>query len=85
MIDILDTSFFDPIAPYIRSIAPGKNYLEIELPFGLIIDKNEVLKYFKEDLIIVYRAGTRPMIKGSLKDPMLFNYLVVKFYSSGIS
>ena len=83
MTDILDTSFFDPIAPYIRSMGPGKNYLEIELPIGLAIDVKEAQKYFLADVVITYQVGVKPSLKGTVKDTALFNYLVSKYYEKG--
>ena len=83
MTEILNTSFFDPIAPYIRSVQPEKNYIEIELPFGLSIDEKEVLKYFEEDVKVTYQIGNAPIISGTLNDTALFNYLFAKYYTTG--
>lgn len=83
MTDILNTSFFDPIAPYIRIVRPENNYIEIELPIGLSIDEKEVLKYFKEDVTVHYIRGAPRTITGTLKDTTLFNYLLAKYYTDG--
>jgi hypothetical protein len=64
-------------------VQPGKNYIEIELPFGLSIDDKEVLKYFKEDVAVHYTRGEPTIITGTLKDPALFNYLLSKYYTDG--
>lgn len=83
MDNILNTSFFDPIAGYIRVVKPAQNYLEIDVPHGLAIDKDEVLKYYKEDATIVYERGKPTKLKGTLKDTKLFNYLLAKYYERG--
>lgn len=83
MTDILNASFFDPIAGYIRVVKPAQNYLEINVPYGLIIDKDEVLKYYKEDATVVYERGYPAILKGTLKDTKLFNYLLAKYYENG--
>lgn len=83
MTDLLNTSFFDPIAGYIRMVKPAQNYIEINVPHGLTIDKDEVLKYYKNDAAIVYERGKPAILKGTLKDTKLFNYLLAKYYEIG--
>jgi hypothetical protein len=83
MTEILNTSFFDPIAPYIREVQAAKSFLKIELPAGLVMDEKEILKYFNEDVAVHYTRGEPVIITGTLKDPVLFNYLLAKYYSTG--
>lgn len=83
MTDLLNTSFFDPIAGYIRMVGPAQNYIEIEVPIGLMIDKDEVLKYYEIDATVVYESGKPTILKGTLKDAKLFNYLLAKYYENG--
>lgn len=83
MTEILNTSFFDPIAGYIRLVEHVRGYLEIEIPAGLTIDKDEVLKYYEDDVTAVYERGKPTILKGTLKDKNLFNYLLAKYYESG--
>jgi hypothetical protein len=83
MTDILNTSFFDPIAGHIRLVKPAQNYIEIEVPHGLTIDKDEVLKYYENDATLVYERSKSTMLKGTLKDPQLFRYLLAKYYENG--
>jgi hypothetical protein len=83
MTEVLNTSFFDPIAGYIRAVIPAKNYIEIELPIGLVIDKGEALKYYDSDATVVYERGMSPILKGTIKDTMVFKYLLAKYYEKG--
>lgn len=83
MIEVLNTSFFDPIAGYIRMVKPAQNYLEIQLPHGLTIDKDEALKYYESDATVVYERGKPAILKGTLKETKLFNYLLAKYYENG--
>ena len=83
MTEILNSSFFDPIAGFIRLVKPAQNYLEIEVPVGLTIDKDEVLKYYENDATLVYQRGELTKLKGTLKDAKLFNYLLAKYYDNG--
>jgi hypothetical protein len=85
MTEILNTSFFDPIAAYIRLVEPGRNYLEIEIAIGLTVDKDEVLKYYESDATLVYERGKPTKLKGTLKDAQLFGYLLAKYYENGPS
>lgn len=82
MSEVLNTSFFDPIAGFIRVIKPN-NYLEINVPIGLIIDKDELIKYFENDVTLYYEAGVQKIIKGTIKDVKLYNYLLAKYYENG--
>jgi hypothetical protein len=84
MTEVLNTSFFDPIAGYIRLLNPANKYLEIEVPIGLIIDKDEVLKYYEQDVTAIYQRGCPTILKGTLKDVNLFNYLMAKYYENGL-
>lgn len=83
MMEILNTSFFDPITGYIRKVKPAQNYLEIDVPHGLTIDKDEVLKYYENDATLVYQRGEPTKLKGTLKDTKLYNYLLTKYYEKG--
>lgn len=83
MSEVLNTSFFDPIACYIRQVKPAENYIEIEVPIELTIDKDEVLKYYEDDATLVYERGKLAILKGTLKDAKLFNYLLAKYYENG--
>lgn len=64
-------------------VKPAQNYIEINVPHGLVIDKDEVLKYYENDATVVYERGSPAILKGTLKDTKLFNYLLAKYYESG--
>lgn len=83
MIEIIQSEYFDPIIPYIRCVEPGRNYLEIEVPYGLEIDIDEARKYFSDDTTLNYERGKSSTISGSLKDRALFSYCMAKFYELG--
>jgi hypothetical protein len=84
MAELLNTSFFDPIAGYIKVVKPN-NYLEIQIPIGLTIDKEELLKYFDSDVEIVFERGKSGTIAGTIKDLEVFRYLLAKYYENGPS
>lgn len=83
MSELINTSLFDPIVPYIRFFKAEGNYLEIEIPPGLAIDVEETRKYFSEDATLHHERGKSIHLTGSLKDPALFSYCMAKYYEVG--
>lgn len=83
MSELINTSLFDPIIPYIRVFKAEGNYIEIEIPPGLSIDVDEARKYFSEDTTLNHERGKPTQLTGSLKDPALFSYCMAKYYEVG--
>lgn len=84
MNEIIQSELFEPLIEHIQCGQPGDNYLEILIPVDFVFDKEKVLQYFNEDILLQYKRDVsgqlRTVIKGRLKDDNLYNYLMAKYY-----
>lgn len=86
MIEILNTSFFDPIVSLITLVKPPEKFVEITIPPGLSLDQNEILKYFNYDDATMHYARDEKnaerlntKLSGTIKDQRVFDYLYSKY------
>lgn len=78
MSELINTSLFDPIVPYIRELS-NEGYIKIYMPPNLAFDIEEILKYFVNDtnLTLIYSRPHTELV-GFLKDGALIDYLFNK-------
>lgn len=74
---IFDARIFDTIVPYILRIEIDGR-VEISAPNHLALDFDSIKAYFHEDATLFCERGKPSIIKGTLKDNDVINYLMNK-------
>lgn len=77
MSELINTSLFDPIVPYIRELSNG-GWIRIDIPLSLALDIQEISKYMEGDVTLNYVRGSHTELMGFLKDTTLIDYLFNK-------
>jgi hypothetical protein len=81
MDEILKQELFAPLIPYIQSIGPANNYIEIKLPPFINVNTDLAKLYFSDDATLCYERNGNSVvttIKGTIKDDTVFQYLIAK-------
>jgi hypothetical protein len=76
---IIQSDFLDSLIKYIQHVRQVDNYIEFTIPPSLLIDNEEVLKYFHQDAVLQYERGKPGVPRGTIKDKNIFTYLINKF------
>lgn len=71
--------FFDPLICRIQHVRQADNYIEFTIPPNLSIDNSRVLLYFSEDAVLSFERGKPGVLRGTIKDKEVFDYLINKF------
>lgn len=79
MQSVIQPEFFDPLIKHIQCLQPASNYIEFTLPANLLVDDEQVLKYFEQDAVLCYERGALPILKGTIKDHIIFSYIIAKW------
>lgn len=91
---ITNHDFFDPIIPYITEMDSNNQTVSIRIPRDIILNHDEIHKYFGNDLKIeavtmTLRDGFKTVLSkalsGTIKDKDLFNYLHAFFTNPTLS
>jgi hypothetical protein len=74
---IFDARIFDSLVPYIQKL-DSLGRVEITVPPHLALDFESIKAYFNEDATLFCERGKPSLIKGTLKDSSVTNYLMNK-------
>ena len=85
MSDLMKTSDFDPLVPWIREMRPADRFIKIQLPSTFVTDADQIMA-FLDDANINFernRDAIQRWVTGIVRDPLLFDYLNNKWHTSG--
>lgn len=75
---VIQPEFFDPLICRIMHVRQADRYIEFTIPPNLSIDNDQVLLYFNEDAVMTFERGKPGVLRGTIKDKEVFDYLVKK-------
>jgi hypothetical protein len=78
MESIIQPEFFDPLICHIMHIRQADRYIEFTIPPNLLIDNDQVLLYFNEDVVMSFERGKPGVLRGTVKDKEVFSYIINK-------
>lgn len=70
--------FFDPLICRIMHIRQDDRYIEFTIPPNNSIDNYQVLLYFNEDAVVSFERGKPGVLRGTIKDKEVFDYIINK-------
>lgn len=70
--------FFDPLICRIMHIRQVDKYIEFTVPPNQPIDNDQVLLYFNQDAVMTFEIGKPGVLRGTIKDKEVFDYLIKK-------
>lgn len=79
MESVIQPEFFEPLICRVQHIRQADNYIEFTIPPNLSIDSEQVLMYFNQDAVMTFERGKPGVLRGTIKDKMVFDYLIKKF------
>lgn len=79
MESVIQPAFFDPLICRIQHIRQADRYIEFTIPPNLSIDNEQVLTYFNQNAVMSFERGKPGVLRGTIKDKKVFDYLIKKF------
>lgn len=78
MESVIQSGFFDPLICRIMHIRQADMYIEFTIPPNLSIDNEQVVAYFNQDAVMTFERGKPGVLRGTIKDKEVFDYLIKK-------
>lgn len=75
---VIYPGFLDPLICRIMHIRQVDRYIEFTIPPNLSIDNDQVLLYFNEDAVMSFERGKPGVLRGTIKDKEVFDYIIKK-------
>jgi len=85
MSELIKTSDFDPLVPWIREIRTADRFIKIQLPSTFLIDEKQIVLFLDDAAIEFVRRNDALMdrhVTGFVRDVELFAYLAGKYKTS---